>query len=81
MHPGGMAERSRSSGLARILERCQKRRHGLPIGTAYAIWTGIGAAGTVVCGIFVLGDPATIMRLVCVGLILAGVIGLKVAQH
>jgi quaternary ammonium compound-resistance protein SugE len=51
----------------------------LPIGTAYAVWTGIGAAGTVICGIAFLGEPATAMRLGCVGLILAGVIGLKVA--
>lgn len=51
----------------------------LPIGTAYAIWTGIGAAGTVLCGILFLGDPATVMRLFCVGLILVGVIGLKMA--
>ncbi|RYD18235.1 MAG: quaternary ammonium compound efflux SMR transporter SugE [Verrucomicrobiaceae bacterium] len=51
----------------------------LPIGTAYAVWTGIGAAGTVVCGILFLGDPATAMRLGCVGLILAGVLGLKLA--
>lgn len=49
----------------------------LPIGTAYAVWTGIGAAGTVICGIIFLGEPAAIARLVCVGLILAGVIGLK----
>ena len=51
----------------------------LPIGTAYAVWTGIGAVGTLVCGILFLGEPATAMRLVCVGLILAGMIGLKVA--
>lgn len=51
----------------------------LPIGTAYAVWTGIGAAGTVLCGIVFLGDPVTAMRLACVGLILAGVIGLKIA--
>ena len=51
----------------------------LPIGTAYAVWTGIGAAGTVLCGILFLGEPATAMRLVCVALILSGVIGLKVA--
>jgi len=51
----------------------------LPIGTAYAVWTGIGAAGTVVCGIIFFGDSATVMRLACVGLILVGVIGLKVA--
>ena len=50
----------------------------LPIGAAYAVWTGIGAAGTVLCGIVFLGEPAAAMRLACVGLILAGVIGLKV---
>tara|TARA_R110002050_G_scaffold221534_2_gene357394 strand:- start:251 stop:562 length:312 start_codon:yes stop_codon:yes gene_type:complete len=51
----------------------------LPIGTAYAIWTGIGAAGTVICGIVFLGEPMTTARLVCVGLIVAGVVGLKFA--
>ena len=51
----------------------------LPIGTAYAVWTGLGAAGTVICGIVFFGDPATATRLFCVGLILTGVIGLKVA--
>ena len=51
----------------------------LPIGTAYAVWTGIGAAGTVVVGILFLGDPASASRLICVALILAGVIGLKIA--
>src|SRR6185503_15917680 len=51
----------------------------LPIGTAYAVWTGIGAAGTVLCGIVFLGEPATDVRLVCVALILCGVIGLKLA--
>jgi quaternary ammonium compound-resistance protein SugE len=49
----------------------------LPIGTAYAVWTGIGAIGTVIFGIILLGDPVTTARLTCVGLILAGVIGLK----
>lgn len=49
----------------------------LDVGPAYAVWTGIGAAGTVICGIIFLGEPAAIARLVCVGLILAGVIGLK----
>ena len=51
----------------------------LPVGTAYAVWTGIGAAGTVLCGIIFLGEPATAVRLACVGLILAGVVGLKIA--
>lgn len=53
----------------------------LPIGTAYAVWTGIGAAGTVICGILLFQDPATVARMVCVGLILAGVIGLKITGN
>jgi quaternary ammonium compound-resistance protein SugE len=49
----------------------------LPIGTAYAVWTGIGAAGTVILGIVLLGEPATLLRLLFVGLIGAGIVGLK----
>ena len=49
----------------------------LPLGTAYAVWTGIGAVGTVLVGIVWFGDPATAGRLVCLGLILAGLVGLK----
>lgn len=51
----------------------------LPIGTAYAVWVGIGAAGTAILGIFLFGEPRDAARLACVGLILAGVIGLKLA--
>lgn len=51
----------------------------LPIGTAYAVWTGIGTVGTVILGICLLGDAATAMRLVCIGLIVAGIAGLKLA--
>lgn len=51
----------------------------LPISTAYAVWTGIGAAGTVLCGILFLGEPASATRLLCVALIVAGVLGLKIA--
>ena len=50
----------------------------LPIGTAYAVWTGIGAVGTVLCGIAFFGDPATPARLVCLGLIVVGILGLKI---
>jgi quaternary ammonium compound-resistance protein SugE len=50
----------------------------LPLGTAYAVWTGIGAVGTVVYGIVVLGEPATAGRLACVVLIVSGILGLKV---
>lgn len=51
----------------------------LPVGTAYAVWTGIGAVGTVILGIVLFGDSATLLRLVCVGLIIAGILGLKLA--
>ena len=50
----------------------------LPLGTAYAIWTGIGAVGTVIVGIILFKEPATIARLLCVGLIVAGMVGLKI---
>ncbi|HEX7883277.1 MAG TPA: quaternary ammonium compound efflux SMR transporter SugE [Afipia sp.] len=50
----------------------------LPVGTAYAVWTGIGTVGTAALGIWLLGDPATTIRIVCIGLIVAGIIGLKV---
>lgn len=50
----------------------------LPMSTAYAVWTGIGAAGTVLCGIAFLGDPATPARLACVGFIIIGILGLKI---
>lgn len=49
----------------------------LPVGTAYAVWTGIGAAGTAIFGMLLLGDPAHPNRLACIGLIMLGVIGLR----
>ena len=49
----------------------------LPVGTAYAVWTGIGAVGTAALGIYLFAEPATVARLVCIGLILSGIIGLK----
>jgi quaternary ammonium compound-resistance protein SugE len=49
----------------------------LPLGTAYAIWTGIGTVGTVVLGILLFGETASAARLVCVALIIAGIVGLK----
>jgi|SRR5690554_1707019 quaternary ammonium compound-resistance protein SugE len=49
----------------------------LPLGTAYAIWTGIGAVGTVTLGIFLFGEPASLFRLLCIALIVFGIIGLK----
>lgn len=51
----------------------------LPVGTAYAVWTGIGTVGTAVLGIVLFREPATAMRLLCITLILAGILGLKLA--
>ena len=52
----------------------------LPLGTAYAVWTGIGAAGTAILGMTMLGDSATPLRMLCIVLILSGVIGLKLVS-
>lgn len=49
----------------------------LPVGTAYAVWTGIGTVGTAILGIVLLGEPTTALRLACIGLIVAGIVGLK----
>ena len=49
----------------------------LPVGTAYAVWTGIGAVGAAVVGVLVHGEPATVVRAVCILLIVAGIVGLK----
>lgn len=53
---------------------------GLPIGTAYAVWTGIGAVGTAIIGMILLDEPREWMRLLCIGLIVAGVLGLKLVS-
>ena len=52
----------------------------LPVGTAYAAWTGIGAVGAALLGILIFKDPANAMRLACIGLILAGIVGLKLSS-
>lgn len=52
----------------------------LPVGTAYAVWTGIGAVGTVLLGIVLFHEPATVGRLLCVAMILAGIVGLKLTH-
>lgn len=53
----------------------------LPVGTAYAVWTGIGAAGTAILGIVFLGEPRDAIRLVSIALIIAGVVGLRLAGN
>jgi len=52
----------------------------LPLGTAYAIWTGIGTVGTAILGILLFREPATVLRLLCIALIVAGILGLKLAS-
>src|SRR6201991_450971 len=49
----------------------------LPVGTGYAVWTGIGAVGTAILGVAVLGDSVAPMRVICIAMILIGIIGLK----
>lgn len=49
----------------------------LPLGTAYAVWTGIGAVGTAILGIYLFDESREVMRFVCIGLIVAGIVGLK----
>jgi quaternary ammonium compound-resistance protein SugE len=51
----------------------------LPIGTAYAVWTGIGAAGAAIAGLYLFGESTNAMRLLCIVLIIAGVVGLKLS--
>lgn len=53
---------------------------GLPVGTAYAVWTGLGAVGITILGIILFHDPATPLRLVFIGVIVVGVVGLKLVS-
>lgn len=68
---GVIAAMAASMGLLALAVR------GIPIGTAYAVWTGIGAAGTAMGGILLFGESAAAGRLACITLIVAGVVGLK----
>lgn len=71
---GTMVSMALSLGLLGVALRT------LPVGTAYAVWTGIGTVGTVVLGIAFFGESAGAIRLACVGLILAGIVGLKLVS-
>jgi quaternary ammonium compound-resistance protein SugE len=53
----------------------------LPVGTAYSVWVGVGAVGTVVLGIVLLGESASLARMISVALIVAGIVGLKLSTH
>ena len=58
-----------------------KATQTLPIGTAYAVWTGIGAVGTVLVGIFIFKEPATFLRLLFLTTLIASIVGLKAVSH
>lgn len=53
----------------------------LPVGTAYAVWVGVGAAGTVILGIVLFNEPLNTGRMISIGLIVAGIVGLRLASH
>jgi quaternary ammonium compound-resistance protein SugE len=53
---------------------------GLPLGTAYAVWTGIGAVGTVIAGLVLFDESRSALRLLCILLIVAGIVGLKLCS-
>ena len=63
-----------SGALLLLAQRC------IPMGTAYAVWTGIGAVGTFLFGIWLFSEPATLARFFFVGLIIVGILGLKLAS-
>jgi quaternary ammonium compound-resistance protein SugE len=71
---GTVASMIASIGLLEVAVRT------LPVGTAYAVWTGIGTVGTAVLGIILFREPATAMRLVCIALIVSGILGLRLAR-
>jgi quaternary ammonium compound-resistance protein SugE len=68
-----------ATGLSSVVLLSRSLRT-LPVGTAYAVWTGIGAAGTAILGMAALGDTVAPMRVICIVLILTGVIGLKLVS-
>src|SRR4051794_26870908 len=68
-----------ATGLTSVFLLSQALR-SLPVGTGYAVWTGIGAAGAAILGMALLGEPAAPLRIFCIALILAGVIGLRLVS-
>ncbi len=67
------------AGVASVLILSQSLRM-LPVGTGYAAWTGIGAVGTAILGILLFDEPRDVARLVCIGLIISGIVGLRLTS-
>ncbi len=74
----GPSVRTSGGGLVSFFLLAKAART-LPIGTAYAVWTGIGAVGTAVLGMILFDEPRDLARLACIGLVVAGIVGLKLA--
>ncbi len=68
------------AALAAFVGLLAQALKALPLGTAYAVWTGVGTLGTVVLGIVLFGEAADVARLACIGLIVAGIVGLKLVS-
>jgi quaternary ammonium compound-resistance protein SugE len=71
---GILAAMAASAGLLSLALK------SLPVGTAYAVWTGIGVAGAAGLGIYLFDEPADVWRLSCIGLVLAGIVGLRLGS-
>jgi quaternary ammonium compound-resistance protein SugE len=63
-----------------ILLAVSMRSESIPMGTTYAVWTGIGAVGSAIVGVLVFSEPATLGRIVCIALVVAGIVGLKITS-
>jgi quaternary ammonium compound-resistance protein SugE len=68
-----------AAGAASVVTLSQSVR-ALPVGTAYAMWTGIGAVGTATMGMWLFNEPRDVGRLVCIGLIISGIVGLRLTS-
>jgi quaternary ammonium compound-resistance protein SugE len=69
------------AGMAMSMWLLAQALRVLPAGTGYAVWTGIGAVGTAILGIILLGESRSVVRLACIGLIVVGILGLRVASE
>ena len=67
------------AGVASVLVLSQSLKT-LPVGTGYAMWTGIGAVGTAVIGMWLFNEPRDVSRIVCIGLIISGIVGLRLTS-
>ncbi len=70
-----------ATGLVASMVLLALALRSLPVGTGYAVWVGIGVVGTAIVGMVALGEPVSPLRIVCLALIVAGIVGLKLSSH